>query len=229
MTERELNKPFYSQPPWNILFDFQKLERVNPWEISISFLLFSFLEEMERREEIDFRASGVALDSSATIYLMKSNLLLKLEEPPASPEPKPDFIPPPLILPLRYELTTTTIRHLLKALDDALRGEKIFTMKPTLEHILPPPPEVIPVISPYLMEIEEQMDRLLQKMRYLVDNGEVVTFSKLISGLERLEQVRTFIILLFMAQKERVTLWQQQEEAFGEIIITLNGDLAVGE
>ena len=100
--EKQLGKPFYLRPPWNVLFDVQRLEKVNPWDVSISFLLVSFIEEMDRMAEIDFRASGVALDSSATIYLMKSKLLLKLEEPPASVLPKVDFIPPPLILPALF-------------------------------------------------------------------------------------------------------------------------------
>ena len=80
-----IQKPFYFQPPWNILFELHRLQKILPWDVNISFLLTSFLDEMEKGGEIDFRASGMALDSSATIYLMKSKLLLKLEEPPPSP------------------------------------------------------------------------------------------------------------------------------------------------
>ncbi|MEM2915003.1 MAG: hypothetical protein QXH91_06365 [Candidatus Bathyarchaeia archaeon] len=181
---------------------------------------------MDKRAEIDFRASGVALDSSATVYLMKSRLLLKLEEPPASPEPKLDFIPPPLILPLRYELTTTTIQNLLEALDEALQSEKLFALKAPLKSILPPPPEIVPTISMYLMEMEEQIKRLIQKIHSLVEKGEVVTFSKLVRNLDKLEMIRTFIILLFMAQNGTVSLWQ--EENSYEIFVTLNGGSTVG-
>ncbi|MEM2111874.1 MAG: hypothetical protein QXX08_08370 [Candidatus Bathyarchaeia archaeon] len=204
----------------------QRLEKINPWDINISFLLLSFIEEMDKRAEIDFRASGVALDSSATVYLMKSRLLLKLEEPPASPEPKLDFIPPPLILPLRYELTTTTIQNLLEALDEALQSEKLFALKAPLKSILPPPPEIVPTISMYLMEMEEQIKRLIQKIHSLVEKGEVVTFSKLVRNLDKLEMIRTFIILLFMAQNGTVSLWQ--EENSYEIFMTLNGGSTVG-
>ena len=87
MASSSIKKPFYFQPPWNIFFELHKLGRIHPWDVNISFLLMSFLDEMEKRGEIDFRASGVALDSSATIYLMKSRLLLKLEEPPPPPRP----------------------------------------------------------------------------------------------------------------------------------------------
>lgn len=219
------NKPFYLQPPWDILFDLQRLQKINPWDVDIAFLLLSFLEEMERRANIDFRASGMALDSSASIYLLKSNLLLKLEEPPATP-PKPavDFIPPPLILPLRYELTTTTLESLLEALDEALRSEKLLALKSPPKPILPPP-EIIPTISAYLMEIEDEIERLLARMRLMADKGELITFSALTKGLDRMGMIRVFIILLFMAQKGKIMLWQHEE--FGEIYVTLNGEVDV--
>jgi len=221
MTETSPNKPFYFRPPWNILFDLQLLERLNPWDINLSFLLLSFLEEMERRTEVDFRASGMALSSSATVHLLKSELLLKLEQPPSIPEPPSDFIPPPLILPLRYELTTTTIQNLLEALDNALKTEKLFSLKMPARTSFLPPAEVIPSINVYLMELEEQMERLLKKMHSLFDEGKVITLSKLVLGLEKLDQIRNFIILLFLAQKNGVTLWQ--EENSDEVFITING------
>jgi len=218
-------KPFYSQPPWNVLFELHKLEKVQPWSINISFLLASFLEEMGKQGEIDFRASGVALDSSATIYLMKSRLLLKLEEPPPPPKPQPDFLPPPLFYPLRYELTSTTIKHLLEALDEALKGESIFALKPRLEPILPPPPEVLPPVDLYLMETEKQMKRLYRLLLRLAHEEELIIFSKIIAGLEKLEAIKRFIILLFLAQKGKITLWQEEE--FGEIYVTLSGETTV--
>ncbi|MCD6241652.1 hypothetical protein J7K27_09140 [Candidatus Bathyarchaeota archaeon] len=222
---QEFQKPFYLRPPWNILFDFSKLEKIMPWRINIAFLLTSFLEEMKKRGEIDFRASGVALDSSAFIYLMKSKLLLQLEEPP-QPPPKivKDFVPPPLFLPLRYELTSTTIEHLLKVLDEVLKGERLLPLKPKTEPILPSPSEVLPEIDKYLMEIEKQMEKLYVKLLNRSRHGEVLTFSELVSGLDRLEVIRTFILLLFLAQQGKVNLWQQTD--FGEIYIALTGEVA---
>jgi len=195
-----------------------------PWEVNISFLLTSFLEEMEKRGEIDFRASGVALDSSTTIYLMKSKLLLKLEEPPPPPKAPPDFLPPPLFLPLRYELTSTTIHHLLKVLDEVLQSERLSPLEPRLETVLPPP-EFLPPIDFYLMEIEGRMQKLYGFLSRLATRGKIVAFSKVVAGVEKLEAVKTFIVLLFLAQRGRVSLWQ--EENFGELYITLLGGPAV--
>jgi len=221
MTEAQAKeKPFFFTPPWNILFELHRLANLRPWDISIAFLLTTFLDEMEKRGEVDFRASGVALDSSATIYLMKSRLLLKLEEPPPPPKTPLDNVPPPLFLPVRYELTSTTVQELLKVLDEVLKGESLFALKPRTTPILPSPPEILPPVDMYLMEIEKQMEKLLQTLLKHAVKGKVAVFSKIIEGLSKLEAIKTFIVLLFLAQKGDVALWQ--DESLTEIYITLS-------
>jgi chromatin segregation and condensation protein Rec8/ScpA/Scc1 (kleisin family) len=202
-----------------VLFELHKLRKIKPWDVNISFLLTSLLKEMDKRGEVDFRASGMALDSSSTIYLMKSKLLLKLEEPPAPSKPPPGFIPPPLFLPLRYELTSTTIQHLLKALDEVLTGERILALRPRVEPVLPPPPEFIPQVDLYLMEIEKMMDELYSSILRFAGEGRLITFSRFTAGMKKLEAIKTFITLLFLAQTGKASLWQ--EEDFSDIYITL--------
>ncbi|MCD6445723.1 hypothetical protein J7L49_02930 [Candidatus Bathyarchaeota archaeon] len=206
-----LKKPFYLRPPWNILFEFHKLEKLTPWNINIAYLLTTFLEEMEKTGQIDFRASGVALDSSALIYLMKSKLLLKLEEPP-KPKPPKEFLPPPLFLPLRYELTSTTIKNLLEVLDEVLKSEKlIHSERRIIEPVLPPPSDILPQLDRYLMEIEIQMEKLYFSLKQRVKGAGIIEFSTLVKGLERLEVIRTFILLLFLANNGKIDLWQDEE------------------
>ena len=222
-----MKKPFYLLPPWNILFDFHKLEKITPWSVNISFLLTSFLKEMEKKGEIDFRASGVALDSSAFLYLMKSKLLLKLEEPPAPPAKTKDFIPPPLFLPLRYELMSTTVQNLLEVLGDVIKEEQLLPLvRPREEPILPSISEILPSIDLYLVEIEQLMENLYGSLCKLAKEETPILFSKLIDGYERLETIRTFVLLLFLAQRGKVFLWQEIE--FGEIYITLGEDVLIG-
>jgi chromatin segregation and condensation protein Rec8/ScpA/Scc1 (kleisin family) len=215
-----VRKPFYLHPPWNILFEFHRLEKLTPWNVNIAYLLTTFLEEMEKTGPIDFRASGVALDSSALVYLMKSRLLLKLEEPPPPPKPPQDFLPPPLFLPLRHELTSTTIRHLLEVLDDVLKGEKFVHFEKAAEPILPTPSEIFPQLDIYLMEIELQMEKLYASLSERVKGTGIVEFSTLTKGVGRLEAIRTFILLLFLAQDGRVSLWQNEESE--EIYVVVN-------
>jgi len=222
-----IKKPFYLRPPWNILFDFHKLERLTPWNVNITYLLTTFLEEMEKTGQIDFRASGVALDSSALIYMMKSKLLLQLEEPPPPPKSPQEFLPPPLFLPLRHELTSTTIKHLLEVLDDVLKGEKLIPMeKGVAEPILPTPSEILPQLDMYLIEIELQMEKLYNSLSERVKGTGIIEFSTFIRGMGRLEAIRTFILLLFLAQDRRVNLWQDEETE--EIYITV-GDFNLAE
>lgn len=217
---QSMEKPYYFQPPLSILFEIHRLEKIMPWDVNISFLLNTFLEEMEHRGEVDFRASGVALDSSSTIYLMKTKLLLKLEEPLPPPKSPPDFVPPPMFLPLRYELSSTTLENLLNVLDEVLRGESIRTPPPP-QPILPAP-EIIPPVDLYLLEIDKRMNIIYTQLCQLAGKGELIGFSKLVAGLEKLEAIKTFIILLFLAQRGKIGLWQ--EEDIEELYITVTGD-----
>jgi chromatin segregation and condensation protein Rec8/ScpA/Scc1 (kleisin family) len=222
-----MKRPFYLHPPWNILFEFHKLEKLTPWNINIAYLLTSFLEQMEKSGQVDFRASGVALDSSALIYLMKSKLLLKLEEPPTPVKGPQDFVPPPLFLPLRHELTSTTISHLLEVLDGVLKGEGLIRVeKPLVEPLLPTASEILPQLDLYLMEIELQMEKLYATLLERVKGAGIIEFSNLIRAMTRMEAIRTFIVLLFLAEEGKINLWQNEESV--EIYITV-GNLKLAE
>jgi chromatin segregation and condensation protein Rec8/ScpA/Scc1 (kleisin family) len=223
MSATATKKPFYLFPPWNILFEFHRLEKLAPWNVNIAYLLTSFLENMETTGQVDFRASGVALDSSALIYLMKSRLLLKLEEPPPPPKPPMDLLPPPLFLPLRHELTSTTIGNLLEVLDDILKLEKLIRPEKLVQQaVLPTPSEILPQLDLYLMEIELQMEKLHAALSERVKGAGIIEFSTLTKGVNRFETIRTFILLLFLAQDGKISLWQNEETE--EIYIAV-GDL----
>jgi segregation and condensation protein A len=207
-----IRRPFYLRPPWNILFEIAKLEKVTPWNVNIAYLLNSFLSEMERMGKVDFRASGVALDSSALIYLMKSKLLMTLQEPPAQPKPPGDYVPPPLFLPLRHELTSTTIRHLLEVLDDVLKGEKLSHLDRVVpQPVLPAFSDILPQFDAFLQEIEVQMEKLYELLCEKVNGAGIIEFSALTKDAPRMEAIRMFLLLLFLAQDGKVNLWQNEE------------------
>jgi segregation and condensation protein A len=228
MSTTPIRKPFYLRPPWNILFEISKLEKLTPWNVNIAYLLQSFLTEMERTDKVDFRASGVALDSSALIYLMKSKLLLTLQEPPAPPKGPQDYVPPPLFLPLRHELTSTTIQHLLEVLDDVLKGEKMLHLNHAIEQhpVLPLVSDLIPQFDKYLAELKLQIDKLYAILCEKVKGAGIIDFSTLSKGATRIEALRMFIYLLFLAQDGLVSLWQNEETE--ELYIAV-GKLNVGK
>ena len=208
-----MRRPFYLRPPWNI---------------NIAYLLRSFLTEMERTEKVDFRASGVALDSSALIYLMKSKLLLTLQEPPVPPKAPTDFVPPPLFLPLRHELTSTTIQHLLEVLDDVLKGEKLRSLNHVVEQhpVLPAVTDLLPQFDKFIAELGLQIDKLYAILCEKVQGQGIIDFSTLSKGATRIEALRMFIYLLFLAQDGLVSLWQNEETE--ELYIAV-GKLNVGK
>jgi segregation and condensation protein A len=228
MSTAPIRKPFYLRPPWNILFEISKLEKLTPWNVNIAYLLRSFLTEMERTDKVDFRASGVALDSSALIYLMKSKLLLTLQEPPVPPKGPQDFVPPPLFLPLRHELTSTTIQHLLEVLDDVLKGEKLLHLNHVIEQhpVLPSVSDLMPKFDQFIAELELQVDKLYAILCEKVKGAGIIDFTTLSKGATRIEALRMFIYLLFLAQDGLVSLWQNEETE--ELYIAV-GKLNVGK
>lgn len=228
-TSAPIRRPFYLRPPWNILFEISKLEKLTPWNVNIAYLLRSFLTEMERTDKTDFRASGVALDSSALIYLMKSKLLLTLQEPPAPPPRVPgDYVPPPLFLPLRHELTSTTIQHLLEVLDDVLKGERLLNLNHVVEQhpILPSVTDLLPQFDKFIAEIEAQINNLYAVLTEKLGGSGIIDFSTLSKSMTRIEALRTFIYLLFLGQDGLVSLWQNEETE--ELYIAV-GKLNVGK
>ncbi len=228
MSTTPIRRPFYLRPPWNILFELNKLEKLTPWNVDIAYLLRSFLTEMERTDKVDFRASGVALDSSALIYLMKSKLLLTLQEGPVPPKGPQDFVPPPLFLPLRHELTSTTIQHLLEVLDDVLKGEKMLHLDHVVEQhpVLPAVSDWMPQFDTFIAELELQIDKLYAILCEKVKGSGIIDFSTLSKDTTRIEALRMFMYLLFLAQDDRVSLWQNEETE--ELYIAV-GKLNVGK
>jgi chromatin segregation and condensation protein Rec8/ScpA/Scc1 (kleisin family) len=57
------------------------------------------------------------------------------------------------------------------------------------------------------MQMEKLYDLLCEK----VEGAGIIEFSTLIKGVVRIEAIRTFILLLFLAQNRRVSLWQNEE------------------
>lgn len=214
----EFERPFWVRPPWTVLFDLMRLHKIRPWDVNLSHLLTTLISEMRGRGYIDFPASGIALLSSAIIYRMKSELILELQEPPKPPSEKPpELLPPPIQLPYRFEYTSTTIENLVRALEEILQGKAyIETPKPTL---LTPEPFMIRELDDFMVDIENKIEDMYRTILSLVKKNNIIQFSEVVQGLKKLEAIRTFLLILFLACRGRINLWQDEE--FGEIYISL--------
>ena len=210
-------KPFWLRPPWLVLFDLIRLQRVRPWDVNLSYLLTTLLGEMKRGGYIDFTVAGVALLSSATIYRMKADLILELQEPPSPPIERPiEFLPPPIQIPFRYEYTSTTVDNLIHALEEVLKNESFVESQPNIVQITPVPP-VIQEIDEFMVDIEKKIESMFLRISQLTD--EVIPLSKLTIGLKRLEAIRMFLLILFLACRNKIQLWQEKD--FEEIYLSV--------
>ncbi len=213
----ELSKPFWLRPPYLILFDLLRLHRAKPWDVDIAYILNAFLAEMKNQGYIDFSASGTALLSSSILHRMKSELVLKMEEPPKPPIPKPtDEVPPPLPFPLRFEYTATSVSEILRTLQEVLINEKeILAKKP----FVLTPPSVFEQLDEFLSHIDENIQDFYAELIKLSIRGVPISFWKLVNGQSLLEIVRVFIMLLFLANQKKVLIDQQEHNS--DILIRL--------
>ena len=213
----ELTKPFWLRPPYLILFDLLRLHRVKPWDVNISELLNSFLAQMKEHGYIDFSASGTALLSSSVVHRMKSEIVLKMEEPPKPPIPKPNVeVPPPLPFPLRFEYTSTSVAEILHTLQEVLMNEKaILEKKPFILS----PPSVFEQFDNFLANIEENIQDYYAELIKLSIRGLPISFRELVKGQTFIEAVRVFIMLLFLAHQKKILL--SQDETGSDLLIRL--------
>jgi segregation and condensation protein A len=205
------------RPPYLILFDLLRLHRIKPWDVDLAFLLNSFLAEMKRNGYVDFSASGTALLSSSIVHRMKSELVLKMEEPPKPPTPKPnETVPPPLPFPIRFEYTSTSVSEILRVLQEVLMSEKaVLAKRPfTLS-----PPSVFEQLDTFLSNIEENIENFYAELIKLSIRRSPLGFQELTRGKSLLEIVRVFIMLLFLATQKKIIL--TQDEQTSEIFIKL--------
>jgi segregation and condensation protein A len=210
-------KPFWLRPPYVILFDLLRLHRIKPWDVNITYLLNAFLAEMKKEGFIDFSASGTALLSSSMIHRMKSELVLKMEEPPKPPIARPnEEIPPPLPFPIRFEYTSTSIEQVLSVLEEVLKRESAALAE---RKGLLSPPEILEQMDEFLANIEKNIEVFHALLVRKAASSRTISFLDLTKDYTYLDAVRAFIMLLFLVMQNRVGLSQIGDQ--DDIIIQL--------
>jgi segregation and condensation protein A len=200
-----------------ILFDLLKLHRIKPWDVNITYILNAFLAEMKKQGFIDFSASGTALLSCSMIHRMKSELVLKMEEPPKPPIARPnEEVPPPLPFPIRFEYTSTSIEQVLSVLEEVLKRESVALAD---RKSLLSPPEILEQMDEFLANIEKNIEVFYASLLRKATTTPTLSFMQLTKGSTLLEAVRVFIMLLFLVMQNRVSL--SQTEGRGDITISL--------
>jgi chromatin segregation and condensation protein Rec8/ScpA/Scc1 (kleisin family) len=159
-------KPFWLKPPWQVLFDLARLSKVRPWDLNIATLLSSFLKEMKQTGYIDFNASGTALLSSSIVLRLQSERIFEaeMEEEKKGFERIFDYVPPPLQLPFRFELTITGLEDILAVLDEVLKAEKAGALV-KVKRVEPPPGDLFTEYDKMVLQWEQQLEASTTSLR----------------------------------------------------------------
>jgi chromatin segregation and condensation protein Rec8/ScpA/Scc1 (kleisin family) len=144
-------------------------------------------------------------------------MLMTMQELPQPEEQEDVYLPPALPLPFRFEHTTTTVTDLIEALEKALT-ERSGSLRPKLPLLPAPIPDFLDA-EQYLLEIESRSDDLLEEIRWRCESRGSFRITELVGGQEWIEIVRIFMMLLFLAQRLKIELTQDEEEL--DILISL--------
>lgn len=188
-----------------------------PWEIDLTQLLDFLLHLLTKAGRLDLRVCGTAALSSAIIYRLKVETLFLFEKLRLERRASALGEPPQVILmPFRYELSSTSIEDLVAALErileEVLRQQAAARERPRRLLVEPEP---IIEMDPFVTHIHEMLDSFKTELLKLLAKSERVSFREMVAGRPLLEEVRSFILLLFVAMEGLVRL----EQPNGDIII----------
>src|SRR5437667_12762377 len=106
---------------------------------------------------------------------MKSELVLKMEEPPRPPPEKPtDYVPPPLAFPIRFQSTTTSLDEVLKGILDVLRAERLLPSETA--QLMSRTPAVFEKADDWLVKIEDELNAFYSPLMKEPVPGESTSF-----------------------------------------------------
>ncbi len=211
--------PFWAAPPFILLTDVLQLDKVDPWKVDVGKLVGSFLEEMRRGGDIDFRVSGNALYSASVIFMRKTRELVKLGLLPPEEEEEEEILEIPLIRPpFRLTNQRVTIEELLVAMDRVLSKGVRRRRPPTKRRTRVKADPISFTIDIARANIEDSIARVYGDLCEIMGVGEKVNFMDILVNNTRAEVVRIFMALLHLFARAYIDLWVDED---GEIWILM--------
>jgi segregation and condensation protein A len=207
------------EPAWKtILLNLVNSEKYDPWNIDLCDLADKYLQKINSLTQNDLRIPANAILACAILLKTKSKFLkissIEDEEEKAKQMEKlfEEFIPE-LRSPRRIREGKVSLDELVNAIEQIIEKTKRKRFR-LLER------QSIEFQIPFSQEnIEEKINKIFEKIKEKADSQGMVTFSALLKEKSPSEMVNVFIPLLFLANKGKIALFQ--EEFFGEIFITI--------
>lgn len=222
--DKEVNEPqsvdlvgLIEQPTWkSILLDLVRKEKMDVWAIDLVELSQKYLQRIQELKENNLRIPANAMLACAILLKLKSRTIkLPYEE---EKEELPAIGELPELQPItRIKERTVTLDELLREIEAVIAKtkKKSSAIKAVEEVVLP-----MPHISE--QDISNRLEEVYEKLVANADEQGLVLFSDIVSAEKPLEVVTTFICLLFLAAKQRISIWQ--ESFFGEIFIAIGNN-----
>ncbi len=201
-----------------LLVELVRRNRFDPWNVDIAEIVGKYIEAVRTFKVMDLRVPANIMLAAAILLRLKSEMLKTVEEQEI-PEDIQDYerpqvsvgeLVPRLRLPPARHIT---LEELITALEDAMK------LKEQREHERQQSRLMVP-ISINTADIEADIESIYAKVKSMADGTGTTTLTYLISnsGVDE-PLLDLFVPLLFLANKKRIMLIQEQ--FFGEIFIRL--------
>jgi len=215
-----------------LIHDLIRSEQLDPLDIDITLLTRGFLEKVGKLEEANFFVSGKVLLAAAILLRMKAervydqlqyfdDLLFGKEEQEQA-EAERFYVPRgelPIILPKTPlpRMKKVTIEDLMQALDRAIEVED--RRQKRYDAVIEAEREAAIVLPRGTINITEKIKELYKKIKgfFFKQLAKRMTFSELVPSQKKEDKIATFIPLLHLDSREKITL--EQPKAFEEIYI----------
>ncbi len=190
-------------------------EGMDPLNVDLIKLADTFMSYLQKVEKFDFRVPARFVLVAAIMLRMKTELMLEEEEkkqlrageqiPPINIDDIPALVPPLIRMPTKKVTLEDLIGALNKAFAFKERKEtKVVRMRGAIEKLIEP---------------EENIEARIKSVYEKIVKHNTITFSQLVPSWKRMDIVDTFLPLLYLSQRSKITC--EQQEMFQDIIIVL--------
>lgn len=203
-----------SQEPVNILFSPSSVAKKNVWEIDLIQILNLLINILEKSGKKDLKVAGMAALSSSLIYRMKVESIFALQK--AAMEKKPmhqrtdvniDLIDIPYRHESTYPVSLDDLLGLLQNLIGTIANPKSRRSKQV---------DIEPIEAPDFQEYFISLESIIGKYEDLVMKKISLTgfdlLQNIISELDKVDSIRCFFAILFLARDQKVDLEQIEDD-----------------
>jgi segregation and condensation protein A len=209
-------KKLITEPPLNLLFNPTLVDRKDIWKINVTLLLDMLLKIIANTENKDLRLCGIAVVSSAMIHRIKVESIFELEKvamqhkslegskiQESVRELKPIEIP--FRVKSTYPVSLEDLLHVLENMISELTNPRQKKKQMELEAI-----QTFD-LDQYIVKLEKILREYQDKILKVLILNRTVSFRNLVIGMNRLEVVRCFMAVLYLAMTDKVLVEQLEE------------------